>query len=332
MNPSELTAFLPVAWKAKRQILIKGPPGVGKTAIVSQAANDGGYGLVVSHPAIDDPTDYKGFPAKAADGEHATFLPFGNLWRVLKADKPTIWLIDDIGQASDSVQKALMQLIHVNGRRLNGHTLSDLVVIVGATNEVGHRAGVTGMLEPVKSRWETIIELTSDVNDWTTWAINNNMPPVLIAFLRTRPELLHKFEPTKEITNGPQPRTWEACGKWLNMGINIFGVLEGCVGKGPATEYLAFEKLADGAPSLDAILLNPDSEAVPEDPALRYVVAGGLAHRATRQNVSRVATYLARLPQPFRVLAYRDMLRRDKALASTAAFVEWVAKEGKDLV
>jgi hypothetical protein len=52
------------------------------------------------------------------------------------------------------------------------------------------RAGVSGILEPVKSRFTTIIEMEPDVDDWTNWATSNNIRPEIIAFIRIRRKLL----------------------------------------------------------------------------------------------------------------------------------------------
>lgn len=334
MDGTSLKAFLLKAFPHKLQVCVKGPPGCGKTHIIMEAAKEAGFDVILSHPAISDPTDFRGFPAKDADGQHATFLPFGEVWQAIKAEKPTVFFLDDMGQASESTMKALMQLVW--GRRLNGFTLPDHIVFCAATNDIGNKAGVTGILEPVKSRFHTIVALETSLDSWCGWALRRNPPiPIeLIAFLRSCPKALNEFTPTRELTNSPCERNWSHFADWLNAGIRTFEVLAGCVGKGRATEYLAFEDMAKNAPSLNAILINPDTEPVPDDshPAMRYLVATGLAARAKRQNMDRVARYLLRMPQPFRVLCYRDAFQRDSEIAKTAAFVAWATDEGKDFI
>lgn len=330
MTPSKLMELLIDAVKNREQLLIVGMPGIGKTDIVKQACDELGADIIVSHPAVSDPTDYKGLPARAADGEHAEFLPFGETWKAIQAKKLTVWFVDDLGQASDAVQKGLMQLLL--GRRLNGHLLSDKVVFVGATNDVGQRAGVTGLLEPVKSRWDSIIHLEVSMDDWCRWAVSNKMPTELIAFIRSRPDLISQFEPTKAIVNHPSPRTWASVGRRLARGVKDFELIKGAVGKGAATEFLAFLELANEAPNLDDIILNPKTTAVPEKPALKYLVATGLANRTKKDNFVRVFQYLERMPMPFRVLCMRDIVQRDKSLTATEIFVKWACKEGKEIL
>ena len=68
-------------------VLLCGPPGVGKTAIVAQVAKELACELVVSHPVTADPTDFRGLPWMV-DGQ-ATFLPIGDLARLIAlGDRP----------------------------------------------------------------------------------------------------------------------------------------------------------------------------------------------------------------------------------------------------
>jgi hypothetical protein len=175
---------LVTAFKHRRQVLVKGPPGGGKSDIVSQAVQEVQADFLIEHPAVADPTDYKGMPAVLANGT-AEFLPFGDLNRLIQAQRPLVCFLDDIGQAAPAVQAALMQLLLA--RRVNGHKISDHIVFCGATNDTKHTAGVAGMLEPVKSRWHSIVELEVSVDDWCAWALANNMPPELIAFILNVP-------------------------------------------------------------------------------------------------------------------------------------------------
>src|SRR5207247_1935000 len=95
------------------------------------------------------------------------------------------------------------------------------------------------------------------------WALKAGMPSWLVAFRRFRPALLSKFEPTKQISNSPSPRGWARVGRWSNAGIHDLEVWSGAVGEGAATEAFAFYGLQSKLPSLDAILLNPDTAEVP---------------------------------------------------------------------
>ena len=100
MTPSQLKAFLVSAIKARINVLITGAPGIGKTEIIDEARREAGADLITSHPAIEDPTDAKGLPWPNNGTGEASFLPFGNLARALKATTLTVWDLEDLGQAN----------------------------------------------------------------------------------------------------------------------------------------------------------------------------------------------------------------------------------------
>lgn len=185
MKPSELKETLITLINSRLPALVVGAPGIGKSDIVTHAATDAGNDVIISHPVVSDPTDYKGLPHATHDGTTAEFLPYGELNHLIHAEKPTVFFLDDLGQAPPSVQAACMQLLLA--RRINGHMVSNHVTFLAATNRRQDRAAVTGILEPVKSRFATILNLEPDLNDWSKWAINAQMPPELIAFVRYRP-------------------------------------------------------------------------------------------------------------------------------------------------
>lgn len=329
MRPKVLIPLLGAALRAKQRVLMLGKPGIGKSEIFDEVCAAIDWDSIISHPAISDPTDYKGMPAVVDGGARAEFLPFGDLNKLIVATRPTACFLDDIGQAPPAVQAALMQL--VQARRVNGHRISDHVVFCGATNGTKDMAGVGGMIEPLKSRWDSIVELDVSVDDWCEWAIGvGDMPPEIIAFIRFRPELLHKFEPTREIKNSPCPRTVAAVGRWVKAGITDYDVIAGAAGEGFATEFTAFLKMFGQLPNLDAILMTPESSPVPDDPSALYAVTAGLSRKLTPTNFDRGLVYLKRLPKEFEVCCVRDALKinqnKPTDLTKTATYTTWIVK------
>lgn len=337
LRPKQLVSAMTMAFAALHDgehmpLLVKGAPGVGKTDTLKQATKAADCDLIVSHPVTADPTDAKGLPWKVEGRNAATFLPFGDLERAMNAKRPTIWGLDDIGQAAPSTQASYMQLIL--SRHVGEHHLPDCVGFWAATNRRSDRAGVSGILEPVKSRFVSILELAPNAEDWSEWALDNDMPPELIAFLRNvKAELLWKFEPTADITNSPSPRTWAHAGRILNRcskaGIattdDVFHALvAGAVGEAAASEFIGFLKIAADAPSVDEILKNPKGAKIPTEISAQFAVASSLAHRADEKNFGAVSTYVQRMYQADlgEMCAYllRDAVRKNRAIIGTAAF------------
>lgn len=349
MTPKALTNLLAATIPARLPILITGAPGIGKTDCVISAAEAAGADIIISHPVVSDPTDAKGLPWVGADKKSATFLPFGEMRQALDAKSLTVWFLDDLGQASPAVQASFMQLILA--RRINGHQLPDHVTFIAATNRRTDRAGVSGILEPVKSRFASIVNLEANLDDWCQWAINKQLPVELIAFLRFKPALLHDFNPSADLTNSPCPRTWASAAKLLalNLPPDIeLAALAGAVGEGPAAEFSAFLRMYRALPNLDAMLLNPDSAEIPHAPNVLYAVSAGLASKATESNFGRVARIAERMNAPipghkcspngcaghgeFAVLMLRDALKRNGELCQTPEFIRLASTEVGKLI
>lgn len=337
LKPRQLIDLLAVSFKINNPVLITGAPGIGKSDLVAAAAKQAGADVIISHPVVSDPTDAKGLPWPSKDGDHATFLPFGELAQAIRATKPTVWFLDDLGQAPPAVQASYMQLLLA--RRVNGHALPDCVTFVAATNRRSDRAGVSGILEPVKSRFGTIVELEPNLQDWCDWAVSNNVAPEVIAFLRFKPNLLSEFKATADLTNSPSPRTWARISQWIGGGLPKeleYPTFVGAVGEGAAGEFCTFIKIARDLPSLDAILLDPDSVPVPKEISALYAVSSGLAARSNANNFDRVARYIERMAEAgkaeFGVFTLRDSFRRDPSISNTKGWIKLSTTRVGDLL
>ncbi len=332
MKPSDVRTLLAASFRhpSPKPILLTGAPGIGKSAIVEGAASDAGADLILSHPAVEDPTDSKGLPW-IVDGQ-AEFLPIGQMRALLSATRLTSWFIDDLGQGTQAMQTALMQWLLA--RRVNGHRLPDCVSIVAATNRRTDRAGVTGVLEPVKSRFCTIVELTADLQQWCEWAIANGQRPEVIAYLRFQGDAFNAFAPTADLTNSPSPRTWSHVSYVLDLDLPAHvqsETINGAIGEGAGTGFNAFLRMYRELPNVDAILLSPDTAIVPESPSALYAIAGALAARATAATFAAIVTYATRLLQAargeFGILMIRDAVRRCPDVQHTQAFARMAIGE-----
>jgi len=333
MRPKLLLETIKFVIEHQLPILIKGAPGVGKSDIIAQACEATKTELIISHPVVSDPTDYKGLPFPVKGKEEAKFLPFGDLLKLIKAEKPTVFFLDDIGQAPASVQAACMQLLLA--RRINCHKVADCVTFLAATNRRQDKAGVMGILEPVKSRFAAIVELEINIDDWVNWAFENNMPVELIAFIRYRPNLLHDFKPTADIINTPNPRTVAHVGKMMNAGLSDdiqYEMISGAAGEGFAAEFIGFLNTWRNLPDIEKLIADPDRTVVPTEPSLLFAVCGALVQKADLCNFPNIMKYTKRLPAEFQVLLVKDVIKGKPNLAETTAFQLWVRKHSSVMV
>jgi len=319
MNEIQLKRDLAICLEARLPVLIKGAPGIGKSDIVLQASDSLGMRCMLFHPVVSDPTDYKGLPA-LVEGK-AEFLPYGQLRSLVDVKEPTVAFLDDLGQAPAVVQAAVMQLLLA--REVNGVRISDHVVFVAATNRREDKAGVTGILSPVKSRFAAIVELEVEKDAWIEWALQNGVPSGLVGFVHFRPDVLNTPKATNDIVNGPCPRTLAFCGKLMRAGLNSIEWLSGAIGDGWAGELCGFLRVYKDLPDLDGIVKNPMEAKVPTEPSALYAVVSALVERMNLENADNIFKYAGRLPKDFSVLLVRDAIRAHEEIQKTRGFIDW---------
>jgi len=269
-----------------------------------------------------DPVDLRGLPFLASDGRSKWATP-----EFLPQNSSGILFLDELNAAPAMVQASCYQL--VLDRKLGEYTLPEGWASIAAGNRDSDRAMTTRMPTPLRNRF-VHLEFEVDVQEWSEWAIQAEIRPEVIAFLRFRPELLSAFD--RDANAFPSPRSWEFVSRILdsldsqsNPAIE-HEVVAGAVGTGSATEFSAFLRMFRELPNIDAILLNPTQESVPENAAAQYAVASALARCASDTNFDRICLYLNRLPTEFRVLCVRDATLRASAIRSRAGFVKFAVE------
>lgn len=335
LTPRQLAEFLPPYFAARKTVLIKGKPGIGKTDVVTQSAKVANSDIIISHPVVEDPTNAKGMPWMNGGDDVARFIPFDQLAQVLRATSPTVWFLDDFGQASPAVQASYMQWLLA--RRLGEHTLPDCVTICAATNSRSDNAAVSGMLSPVKSRF-TIVELTADVESWGDWAVKHldeTTAANMLAFFRRRPELLLSNTVSRDIENEPSPRNWSELltGPALAFqddALRLAGI-QGRVGEAAATELVAFLKMMGRGIDPAVVLKKPDTAPIPNELDVLYALCVALEKKAGVTTADAIFRYVERLHAAGKgdvaAMLANNSFNNDKAIMGTAAFTRFSSSE-----
>ncbi len=318
LAPKQATEFLKYCVRAQRNAFLWGAPGIGKTAIVTDLANELRIPITTKIAAQMDATDVAGLPFIKGNASHwarAGWLP---------SKGPHIIFLDEFPNATTLVWNSLQKLI--NEREVNDYKLPDGVVFIAAGNRASDRAGANKTTSAINSRF-IHADVEPSLQDWCEWAVVEGIHPMTIAFLRYRAELFHKFD--KDAREFPCPRTWEFVSQITHeqpLDRVALALYSGTVGHAAAIEYMAFVKLYASLPSIDAILLNPTKAPVPDDVSGLYAVATALGHRADAKNLGRVVKYLDRLPDEYNVMAVRDAIVRNDSLQATPEFTKWSVK------
>lgn len=325
MKASSILSALRSLIAARQPVFVWGGPGIGKSAVVRQLAEVLKMPLQDVRALLLDPVDLRGLPFLGNDGRSKWATP-----EFLPKEGSGILFLDELNAAPAMVQASCYQL--VLDRKLGEYTLPDGWAIVAAGNRDSDRAVTTRMPTPLRNRF-VHLEFEVDLQEWSEWALQAGIRPEVIAFLRFRPELLSAFD--RDANAFPSPRSWEFVSRILDAKPDQsteYELFAGAVGTGAATEFSAFLRMFRDLPNIDAILLNPQKEPVPENAAAQYAVASALARCASDTNFDRICVYVNRMPTEFRVLCVRDASLREPGIRHTASYTKWAIENHHVLV
>lgn len=334
MRPTLLAETLKARFtnEVHRPAYIVGSPGLGKTQIIKQIADDLDVGFMAVHAPLMQPEDL-GMPVVSAKRDSVKFVVPAEKFPIEGSDCPDtgILLIDELPQADNSIQKTMANLMQE--REIHGQHLKPGWMVVATGNRATDRAGANRVLSHLMNRM-TMLQFEPHLDDWCNWYMSQDDCKVeLLSFLRFKPSLLSDFNPQRDIN--PTPRAWvEGVGRSLGVVPSEaeMEVFSGDVGEGAASEFKAFLQIYRDLPNPDAVLLNPDTHAVPTDPAVQFALSGAIAHRATKDNFDRVMIFTKRMPPEFSIIIIKDAIKRDPKITMTAAWRAWSIKEGAALL
>lgn len=206
INYIQYRELLEMLLVVNQPVLITGKPGIGKTHLPKKFCKEKGIDLIIFHPAVDTPQDYKGLGARATRmmPNFDKPLPSPATTELDELDALLLGTPDSNGQLTVSYEMEerpvaehlpygqMLKLLEatrltyvffddlgqapasvqsalmqvLGDRELAGKKIPDCVRFIAATNGREHKANVKGLLEPVKSRFGCIVELIEDLQSW----------------------------------------------------------------------------------------------------------------------------------------------------------------------
>lgn len=269
MTPSELKAYLNTLILKNLQIstMIWGAPGIGKSSIVGQLAQEQEIDFVDVRLSQLAPTDLRGLPV-AENGISKWFPP-----EFLPTGGKGILFLDELNMAPPAMQGVAQQLIL--DRRVGSYTVPDGWFVWAAGNRKEDRAAVFDMPAPLANRF-LHLEVQPDFDSFKAYALEKGIHEQIIAFLSFRTSLLHKVDPQQPAF--PTPRSWVMASTLHHAGLDV----SPAIGIATTTEFLTYIKLYKTLPNLMPILEGKgDKIPFPEEPSVKYATVIGLTMRAT---------------------------------------------------
>ena len=318
MTPELIKKSLRTLIPLRQPVFIWGAPGVGKSQVVSQVAVELGLELTDVRAVLLDPVDLRGLPSVNGDGvahwSPPSFLP---------TEGEGVLFLDELNAAPPLVQAACYQL--VLDRKVGEYTLPDGWTVIAAGNRESDRAVTHRMPSALANRF-VHLDFAVDVKQWLLWADGMDLSEEIRAFIRFRPNLLHDFDPKKNEKAFPSPRSWEFAARIVASTPDPeveLSLLKGTVGPGAAAEFAGFSRMFRQLPDPDAVINQPGTAEIPEEPATLYALCEALAKRAGEDTAESIITYASRLPPEFGVLLVRDAVKTHRGVVESPAFSHW---------
>ncbi len=246
------------AFKSKRPVFLWGPPGIGKSEVVSEITDElGGY-MIDLRMAQMEPTDIRGIPyfnkeLNKMDWAEPVDLPDAEL----ASQYPIVVLfLDEMNSAPPAVQAAGYQLIL--NRRVGKYKLPDNVVIVAAGNRDSDKGVTYRMPMPLANRF-IHLEMRPDFTSWQNWAVSKAIHKDVVGYLSFAKQDLYDFDAKSSSRAFATPRSWTFVSDLLDDEENVdtdtlFNLVAGAVGDGLATKFMAHRKVAGRMPDPADIL------------------------------------------------------------------------------
>ena len=256
VSPNNAKKSILRAFNKQRPIFIWGPPGIGKSDIVSQISEDIDAYMIDVRLSLWEPTDIKGVPYYGANDNTMKWAPPAELpdAKMAKKYKKIVLFLDEMNSAAPAVQAAAYQLIL--NRKVGTYKLPDNVLIVAAGNREADKGVTYRMPAPLANRF-VHLELKVDFDDWFSWAVKNSIHEDVVGYLTFAKKDLYDFDPKSPSRSFATPRSWSFVSELLEDDddeATTTDLVSGSVGEGLAVKFMAHRKVSAQLPNPSDVL------------------------------------------------------------------------------
>ena len=253
VGPNGAKKAIRKAIQKRRPVFLWGPPGIGKSDIVSQIGAEMDREVIDVRLALWEPTDIKGIPYYNADQGAMVWAPPAEL--PTDPDSKAIIFLDELNSAPPAVQAAAYQLIL--NRKVGTYNLPEGVDLVAAGNRDGDKGVTYRMPAPLANRF-IHLEAKVDFEDWQDWATLNKVHPDVVGYVGFAKQDLYDFDPKSASKAFATPRSWTFVSDLLeddDVDLDTLqNLIAGAIGDGLAVKFMAHRKIAGKMPKPADIL------------------------------------------------------------------------------
>ena len=202
---------------AQRPLLLMGPPGIGKTAVMEQASKACGVGLLsytITHHTRQSAVGLPELVHRTYGEKEYTVTQYtmseiiGSVYEYMErtGHKKGILFIDEINCVSETLAPTILQFLQF--KTFGTHKVPDGWIIAAAGNPSEYNASVRELDMAALDRVR-LIHVEADFGVWETYAQKRQVHPAILSYLAMHPESFYRVELTREKRQFVTARGWE---------------------------------------------------------------------------------------------------------------------------
>ena len=282
----------------QRPVLLIGPPGIGKTAIMEQLASELGIGLIsysMTHHTRQSAIGLPFISRRVYDGreydvtEYTMSEIIASVYDMMETTgiRQGILFLDEINCVSETLSPLMMQFLQY--KVFGGHRLPEGWIVVTAGNPPEYNDSAREFDVVTLDRLKKM-DVDPDYEAWKAYASEVHIHPAVMSFLQSKRNYFYHVETTVSGRSIVTPRGWEDLSKMLLLyEQNGLEADEDLI-----VQYLQNDKAArEFKVYLD--LFNKYREEYPVDAILDGTADEGIAERARDAGFDEVYTLIGLL-------------------------------------
>ena len=324
------------------RFLLQGEPGIGKSSLLENIAEDLGY----DYAYIDVPNmDLGDIAMPVIDHETKTTRYYPNARFKVHQGKPVVIMLDEFTKGAEPVKNMLHPMLEKANPRLGDITLDKRspIFLTGnlSTDGVGDnlKAHSRNRIVPV-----TISKPTAE--EWIEWGSNKGIEAEVLAWVYQYPQVLasyrdgnqsenpYTYNPKKPQAAFVSPRSLETASNIIRSrrfldSDTVISALTGAIGESGARDMQAYIEFADQLPTWEATIKEPKTAPVPTSAGACAIVVFGAIARITKDTITPFMEYLERFESEWQAVFAINIAKTPSKQAiafSCKAFANWVSK------
>lgn len=266
----------------QRPILLIGPPGVGKTAIMEQVASECNVGLVaytITHHTRQSAIGLPHIEQKVYGGvvmsvtEYTMSEIIATVYETMErtGKKEGILFLDEINCVSETLAPTMLQFLQ--NKTFGTHRVPEGWILVAAGNPPQYNKSVREFDVVTLDRVRQI-DVEADLPIWLDYAREKQLHGAILSYLSVKPDRFYSVERKDGELSFVTARGWE----------DLSQILHGYEGLGvPVTQALIFQYLRREATARDFASYYRLYKKYGEDYGIAEILDGGISGEAYRE-------------------------------------------------